>query len=280
MKKSVVSITHEKDFPSLDSQIASAIELCGVKEILKKEWKYLVKPNWIIDEHWRCGNVTSTDTLEAIVKYLITDVGVNPENIIVGDGGYPSLTKGCMKTNDIFRLEKYGISVRDMNDDQFEVIEPKNPIALKKVNFSKTALKMDCIISVPSLKTHSWAVTTLSLKNIMGLILPKGIMHSRLHEKIADLASIVRNKMHLSIIDGIIGSDGCEEGGSPVEMGLIIASMDPVALDTVGTYVMGWNENQAEYLKYAEKKGLGTCNLMNIEVVGKQIKDVAKKFER
>jgi uncharacterized protein (DUF362 family) len=212
------------------------------------------------------------------VKYLIKKVGVPPINIIVGDGGYPSLTKSAMKTNDVDRLKKYGIDVRDMNDDSFEVIEPKKPFALKKVNFSKIALEIDCIISVPSLKTHGWAVTTLSLKNIMGLILPKGIMHSKLHEKIADLASIVREKMHLSIIDGIIGSDGNEEGGSPVKMGLIMASTDPVALDTVGSRVIGYTEKQVDYLRFAEKKGLGNCDLTKITVLGKQIEEVFRKF--
>lgn len=280
VKKSIVSITSKKDYPNLDEQVKVTIELCGGKDILKKEWTYLIKPNWIIDEHWTRGNTTSTDTLESIVKYLINDIGVPPANITLGDGGYPHSTKDTMKTNDVFRLEKYGIIVRDMNDDQLEVIEPKKPFALKKVNFSKTALNTDCVISVPSLKTHGWAVTTLSLKNIMGLILPKGIMHSSLHEKIADLASIIRDRMHISIIDGSIGSNGSEEGGEPMNMGLIMASQDPVALDTVGTYVMCWNENQAKYLQYAAKKGLGTCDLDEIEVVGKQIHEVRKKFDR
>jgi uncharacterized protein (DUF362 family) len=122
------------------------------------------------------------------------------------------------------------------------------------------------------------AVTTLAMKNCMGCILPKGIMHSSLHKKVADLAGLINPR--LSVIDGIIGAEGSEISGDPVRMDLIIAGTDYVAVDTVGSAVMGYSVNECKYLRYAAEKGLGTCDLPEIEVVGASIESVKRKFHR
>ena len=135
-----------------------------------------------------------------------------------------------------------------------------------------------CIISVPSLKTHNMAKTTLTMKNLMGTILPKGVMHSSIHKKIADLISIFRSKMKFQLIDGIIGSRGSELGGNPVEMDLIIAGGDPVAVDRVGSEIIGYGLEKVKYLKYCEQKHLGIANLEKIDILGNSIEQVFHKF--
>ncbi len=185
-----------------------------------------------------------------------------------------------MKMNDVFRLEEYGVKVIDLNSDDEIVNDVKipNPLTLKTVNIAKSAMDASCIISVPSLKTHSMTWTTLTMKNLMGTINPKGIMHSRIHQKIADLASLFRPKMKFQLIDGIIGSNGFELGGKPIRMDLIIAGEDPVALDRVGSEIMRRDIAQVKYVKYAEEKGLGISDLEKIEIVGKSIKEVSREF--
>ncbi|MFX1397439.1 MAG: DUF362 domain-containing protein [Promethearchaeota archaeon] len=240
------------------------------------EKNILIKPNWVCDDLSSTGNVTSTDTLEGVVKYLVEDMEIPPSQIFLGDGGQGNSCQLTMKRNDVFRLKKYGLKLVDLNqDERVDDIKVKNPLALNSVNVAKTAWEADCIISIPSLKTHSMAGTTLSMKNLMGAILPKGIMHSRIHEKIADLTSLFRSKMKFQIIDGIIGSDGFEIGGSSIEMNIIIAGDDPVAVDRVGSAIIGRNP---KYLKYAEEKGLGIANLDDIEVLGVSIEEAYQKF--
>ena len=168
----------------------------------------LINPNWVNSDHSNTGNVTSTDTLEGILKYLIEDAKIDPTKLIVADGGSFGTDRG-MKVNNVFRLEEYGIRVYNLNDDPIiKKVKVPDSDVLKTVDMVKTAIDVSCIVSVPSLKTHSIAITTLSMKNMMGLIYPKGIMHSRLHRKIPDLVSIVREKMKFQVIDGIIGSNG------------------------------------------------------------------------
>jgi len=61
---------------------------------------------------------------------------------------------------------------------------------------------------------------------------------------------------------------------------LVIAGLDPVAVDAVGASVMGIEPNKVKHLIFAEKKGLGTIDLDQIEILGEQIKNVQKKFKR
>ncbi len=181
--------------------------------------------------------------------------------------------------NEINRLEEYGIKIKNLNGDEFKKnIKIDNSLSLKSVNIARTALDASCIISVPSLKTHNMAKTTLSMKNMMGTIMPKSIMHSNIHKKIADLVSILRPKMKFQVIDGIIGSNGWELGGKPIQMDLIIAGEDPVVVDRVRSAIMGYGMDKVKYLKYGEQKGLGTANLDNIEIIGKTIDEVHHKF--
>jgi len=120
---------------------------------------------------------------------------------------------------------------------------------------------------------------TLSLKNMMGALASKGSMHTRsLSEKISDLASILRPS--LSVVDGIIASEGHETSGNPVEMNLLIAGTDPVAVDAVGAAVMGISPRDVKHLRLAEEKGLGTCDLEEITILGEPIEKVKRKFRR
>lgn len=282
MPKINVYIIKRKHDETVQEVVLRTLSLIPLKNyITNSETKILINPNWVCSDHSDTGNVTSTETLEGIILYLLNEAMINPEKIIVADGGELALSsyEVVLKNNNVSKLEEYGIEVRDLNSDiMIENVAVSDPLALKTINIAKTAMDASCIISVPSLKTHSMAVTTLSMKNMMGTILPKGIMHSNLHKKIADLVSVLRKKMKFQIIDGIIGSNGFELGGSPVKMNLIIAGDDPVAVDRVGSAIIGRGLDNVKYLTYAEKKGLGTADLEHIEIIGKQIEDVYHKF--
>lgn len=152
------------------------------------------------------------------------------------------------------------------------------PLALYEVGVAKTAVESNCIINVPKLKVHHMAVVTLCMKNLMGLILPKNIMHGQLDEKIVDLASLFKDKVKINIVDGLVGAEVDETSGSPVRMDLVIAGQDMVAVDTVAASVMGIDPSRVKYLRLAEQMGLGVSNLREIEVLGESIEGVKKQF--
>ena len=195
MKTRVYISRRESHETTLDI-VLRALKIIPLKKfITNSEKKILINPNWVTSDHYRTGNITSTGILEGIIIYLLQEAKINPEKIIVADGGSFGISNKFFKLNEIFRLEEYGIKILNLNEDEIiNEIEIPNPLALKTVNIAKTAMDASCIISVPSLKTHNMAYTTLSMKNMMGVISPKSIMHSKLHKKIADLVSVLRSR--------------------------------------------------------------------------------------
>jgi len=181
-----------------------------LKEVLFSGKPILIKPNHIVAKHPSTGMTTNGRVLEGIIKFL-KDKGLN--DLTIGEGS------GWTDTFEAFRVagideiaKKWNVKLVDLNKDCFLEVYPPNPLALKKVMVAETALK-SCIISVPKLKIHRLTVVTLGIKNMMGALASKGSMHDgKLHENIADLASVL--KPSLTVIEGIIAGEGGETEGS------------------------------------------------------------------
>jgi uncharacterized protein (DUF362 family) len=282
MKKPQVVVLKRKPNESYQQATVRALRMVDLSRILKPTDRVLIDINLLLDEDYELGNITDPRTCEGVIQFLLSDLKLKPENIIVGGGGYVSETPNAIKRCKYPEMaEKYGFRVMDLNKDKMiHDVKPSNPLSIRTVNIAKTAMDVDVIISIPSLKTHCLAVTTLSIKNMMTNILPKSMMHDNLHKKLADLLSIFSPRFKLAVIDGYIGSDGYEEGGNPVKMDLCILGTDPVAVDTVGSAIIGYSVDECKYLKYCNEKGLGECDLKNIEIIGESIKSVYRKFDR
>lgn len=252
-----------------------ALEMAEAHKVLSSEKPVLIKPNYINAKHPSTGITTDSRVIEGVVKFLKQH---KAKEIIVGEGSGFADTFEAFKVAGIDSLaEKWNIKLVDLNKDEFVEVCPPNPLALKKVKIAKTALE-STIISVPKLKLHRITGVTLSLKNMMGAMTPKGSMHMHLNKNIADLASIL--KPSIAVIDGIIAGEGHETSGNPVKMDIVIAGTDPVAVDAVGAAVMGVSPTTVKHLRLAERKGLGTCDLNQIKVLGEPIEKVKRKFRK
>ncbi len=247
-----------------------------VDSVLSGKKPILIKPNYINSKHPSTGMTTDSRVIEGIVKFLRKR---KIEKIIIGEGSGFGDTFQAFKVAGVDAVaERWGVKLVDLNKDEFIEVNPPDPLSLGKVRVAKTALE-STIISVPKLKPHRIATVTLSLKNMMGALASKGSMHKgRLSQNIADLASVLRPS--ISVVDGIIAGEGHETSGNPVEMNLVIAGTDPVAVDAVGAAVMDIPPTDVKHLLLAEKKGLGTCNLEEITVLGEPIERVKRKFQR
>ena len=135
-------------------------------------------------------------------------------------------------------------------------------------------------ISVGKMKTHQEAVVTLSMKNLVGLAsepayappvetdLPRHDLHLRsINQSIVDLNMI--RPIDFAVIDGVWGMDG--EGptsGNPVATNVVLAGLNPMAVDRVGLNVMEFAQNSVTYLGYAAQAGLGPPNTNNVILLG------------
>lgn len=254
--------------------VIEALTLIDAEQALMKEERILVKPNYINASHPSTGNTTDAGVIEGTVKYL-REKGFS--NIAIGEGSGFADTMKAYEVAGVDEVARHWqVDLLDLNKDDYVVVDIPNYLALKSVRISKTAMN-SAIISVPKLKLHRITGVTLSLKNMMGVVQPKGQMHFRLNEKIVDLASVV--KPRLAVVDGLIGGEGHETAGKPVPMNIVIAGLDPVAVDTVGATIMGINVDNIRHIKLAAQKELGTCNLEQIRIVGESLEKVKRNFK-
>ena len=269
---SKVAIVKGTDPPNITVE---ALEMVDGQEAASDEKPVLIKPNFLNAKHPSTGITTDSRVIEGVVKFLKQN-GV--KEIIIGEGSGFADTLEAFKIAGVDAVaNRWNVELIDLNKDEFIEVSPPNSLHLKKVKIAKTALE-SIIISVPKLKLHRIASVSLSIKNMMGVMTPKGSMHTRLSSNIADLASIV--KPSIAVIDGIIAGEGHESSGDPVEMNLVVAGTDPVAVDAVGAAIMGVQPEDVKHLRLAEKKGLGTCDLNQIKIVGEPLESVRKKFRR
>jgi len=255
------------------SMVKRSLELIRASQLVTAEDRILIKPNYICAKHPSTGVTTDSQVVEALIEF-VKECGCR--NITVGDGGSEDTDRVFDAVAIRQTAARHGVRLIDLNDDERVEVSVPNALALHKVSIAKTALDSTCIINVPKLKVHHMALVTLCIKNLMGAVLPKSIIHSQLNEKLADLASLIRPRFN--IIEGMIGSELDEVDGKPVRMDLLISGRDIVATDAVGSAVMGIDPRRVRYISLAEGKGVGTGDLAKIEILGEPIEKVKRSF--
>ncbi|MBF0530374.1 MAG: DUF362 domain-containing protein, partial [Deltaproteobacteria bacterium] len=142
--------------------------------------------------------------------------------------------------------------------------------------------KADVIISLPKLKTHDQTELTCSIKKLKGLLPDKtkrAFHQEGLYDAVIDLMLAIKPK--LTVVDAII----CQEGvgpifGDPVEMNLILAGKDLVAVDSVCAILTGYQPTDLKLSVHAAERGLGVIDIAQIDVVGEPLEQVKRRFVR
>jgi uncharacterized protein (DUF362 family) len=179
-------------------------------------------------------------------------------------------------------VEEAGGKVLGVEDAEKVMVDIKGGIALHRVAYPRVVLDADYFINIPAMKTHTMTMVTLSLKNLQGLLDEKGRYFA--HRDDLDQHMVDINKIRLPdlvVLDGLIAMEGmgAGEGGSPVEMGLILAGHDPVALDCTASQCMGIeNPLVVGTTRIANHDGLGCGNPFLIKVLGCSIDQAKKKL--
>jgi uncharacterized protein (DUF362 family) len=150
------------------------------------------------------------------------------------------------------------------------------------LSVSQDALDFDGIINLPKFKAHRQATLSFAVKNLYGCVSGKRKAFRHFASS-GDLAwfsqMLVANalllKPRLNLVDAVIAAEG--QGpvrGTPKSMGLILAGVDPLALDSICCRVIGFPPAELCTLSAAGKMGLTTWHPDQIEVVGESIEQV------
>ena len=265
------------------AMVTKAIELAGsLTDMISPGDTVLIKPNIVAAKPPGSGAITDPRVCKAIAN-MVKAAGARA--IIAESSMIGVDTEQAFQASGYTKLREEGYEVIDLKQKGIETVKVpiRRGMALKQVLLPKIVVDANLIISVPVMKTHDQAEVTLSLKNMKGLL--SDIFKRKLHhvfgvfQGVADLCTVV--KPAFAIVDGIIAMEGLgPTEGEPIEMDLIIAGKDPVAVDAVTSAVMGFEDVAFGCVEAAAKSGVGTADLNEIEVIGEPIAKVQRKFKR
>jgi len=258
----------------IDGAVRRAVELAGGFEVDRGE-QILIKPNMSCGRPSGSGLVTNVDVVAAVVR-LVRDCGATP---LVGDmpicGWDPEETYRIIGIREA--VERAGGRFVDLSKGEMVRIKLPKARKLKKVTLSKLALEVDGIIDVPVVKTHFMTGHTGAIKNLKGLTRQdqRTRMHVLgLHEPVVDLFEHLLPQLRYCIVDGTVAAnavrpDGPYKGptaGEPVNLGVILAGRDLLAVDAAIAHIIGFKPEKLTILRLAYERELG--ELQDVEVVG------------
>ncbi|HEX78212.1 MAG TPA: DUF362 domain-containing protein [Dehalococcoidia bacterium] len=283
MRQNVVSIVKGPQGPAeqeIDSMVRRAIELVGgLSGIAGPGDTVLIKPNLILAKSPDTGAVTDPRVCKSVAN-LVKELGARP--IIAESSAVGIDTEQAFQVAGYDRLRGEGYEVIDLKKEETVTVPLPKGKSLKEVSFPRVVVEAKAIISVPSMKTHDQPPVTLSLKNMKG-VLPdtfKRKFHTTfgIFQGVADLCTAF--KPALAVVDGIIAMEGLGPiFGEPVEMDLIIAGRDPVAVDAVTATIMGVEPGEDGTISAATKSRIGISDLSKLQLVGEPIANVQRRFK-
>ena len=237
-------------------------ELGGMSTFVKPGQKVLLKVNLLMKKRPEEAVTTHPSVVEAMVR-LVQEAGGIP---IIGDspgGPYTVNSLQAIYTRSGLRAvaERTGAI---LNEDvgQTTIHNPEGKLA-KSLTITNCALEADVIIPISKLKTHGMMTFTGAVKILFGVI--PGLLKAEYHLKmfkVDDFADLLVDittyiKPALSIMDGVVGMEGDgPSAGKPRNIGALIMSTDPFALDVVAADLIGLKPEKVPTIRAARARGL------------------------
>jgi uncharacterized protein (DUF362 family)/Pyruvate/2-oxoacid:ferredoxin oxidoreductase delta subunit len=291
-KKAVVSVVkcNSYELKEVDFAVRKCLELIGgLGKFVNKGDKVLIKPNLLAPLKPEEA-VTTHPTIVRVLVKLIEEIEAT---VWIGDSSGGTFAGLTSKSLDICGMnqiaEESTAEIKNFDTCGITVIPNQNRSIVEEFNVAKAAMEADVIISVPKLKIHELLLLTGAVKNLFGVIPgaakrdvhAKAVRADQLSQAILDLYGTIRPKV--SLMDAVIGLEGRKkiiEGavmGNPREIGLILASTDAVALDTVAAFIMGYDPMKIGTIKLAQISGIGVGDINNITILGEDLEEIIIK---
>jgi uncharacterized protein (DUF362 family)/ferredoxin len=232
--------------------------------------KVLVKPNLLSAKGPARGITTHPSVVGAVIDYFKdlgahVSVGDSPAGAIRGvkrvweETGMSAICRS--KQVDLVNFEAGGWVSRSVDGRSYEI--------------ARAVYEFEYVINLPKLKTHILTLMTASIKNVFGCV--PGFRKSALHlvnpdpkamsKALVDVFSLVRP--WVTLVDAVDAMEGKgPSSGRLRRLGLVAASRDPVALDTLLAKIIGLDPGRVPTTKEAARRGLGESRVDSIEIDG------------
>jgi len=246
--------------------------LGGISRFVKKGQRVILKPNMSFTRAPEFGATTHPQVV-ATVAQACMEAGA--QQVLVLDHTLHR-AELCLERTGIREACKDipGVHVLALQERKFfrEIKIPQGKV-LERVEVMKEVLDSPVLINIPVAKSHSATGVSMGIKGLMGLIWDREIFHSQvnMNQALADLATVI--KPQLTILDATraLTSGGPGGPGEVKKPNLIIAGIDPVAVDSYGVSVVPWygqtfKGRQVEHLQIAHQRGLGKIDIEQSKV--------------
>ena len=279
---SIVKTGPKPEYPQIRAAVEKALELIGgVRDVIKSGDLVLINPSWVAPPVEReAGCITMPEVPRALAD-IVKEMGARP--VIAESSAVGVDSAQVIEQSGYRELREMGYEVVDLKSGETVVELPvANGKVFDSIGSWELVRQADVIISVPKLKTHDQTEMTCSIKKLKGLLTDKTkkAMHQQgLFEGVIDLLSAV--KPRLAVVDAVI----CQEGvgpifGKPVEMNLILAGKDLVAVDATCARLIGYRAEEILLTVNAAARGLGVMDAERIELTGEPLENVKRRFLR
>ncbi len=248
--------------------VRAALEaIGGMERFVFQGADVIIKPNICVDfRTYEWGATTNPWVVGALVK-LAFEAGA--ARVRVMDQTWKrNMTKSYQKSGIQEQVEAAGGEMEWMPLEKFIPTPAPQGVELTSFDVYDEVLKTDVLINVPVAKHHMNAKLTLAMKNLMGVIGDRPVIHKNFAQRIPDLASLVRPTLNVMDAVRVMKKNG------PMgffkrdthQMDTVIVSTDIVAVDAYTTRLFDMQPEDLDYVVRAAEMGLGRMDLENLRI--------------
>jgi len=239
--------------------------LGGMKRFIAKGDKVMIKPNIGWDRTPELAATTNPEVVKTLVE-IAFEAGA--KEVTVMDNTINQAQRCYARSGIAEAAKSAGAKVPFVNEFRLKKMALKGEW-LKEWEVFTDFVETDKLINVPIAKHHSLSRLTIGMKNWLGAIGgARNQLHQKIDEAMVDLAAFF--KPQLTVLDAyrILTRNG-PQGGRISDIKLqktVVASIDPVAAETVAAGFFEIRPEELAYLGIALKRGLGQTNLEKLTV--------------
>jgi len=263
--------------------IREALDVIRADDLINSNDVVVITPNWVQQKEPQTGVVVGPDSLREVIRFAKEK---HPKRIIVATGSGEKDTTAIMKSVGFDTLiQSEGVEFIDLNKGPFTRVglNHDTPTA---TNLNRLFEEMTFLISFTQLKYHQEATISASIKNIALGWPPaeehghpkKNLgIHENLHGFIRAMSQTI--PIDLSIVSAqpaMVGTG--PSGGIPVHTGIVLCGTDPVATDTIGARLLGFQPQAVQYLYECVRSGVGTGDVNQMNLRGLPLVEAEKAF--
>ncbi len=241
------------------SAVADALDAIGWDHLLEPGRPTAFKVN-LTHDLLLPGAIVSPAVVEAAYRHMR---GLGPVVIVETSQVVTDADRAFRSSGFARMCERTGMSWLNMTFDEWRSVEVEGE-TLRLPAITRTHQ----IVNLCVMKTHFRSTISGALKNFWGFLeTGRERFHPDLPRKIAQLHRAIPCRLHL--MDAVIAMEGNgPKSGRPREVGLVLASADPVALDTVAARLMGFDPGSIAHIQECARWGIGVADPSRITLVG------------